>query len=223
VLAIFDDFINMPEISASILAADLSNLGAELATVDTADRIHVDVMDGHFVPNISFGFSIIETVQACTSLPIDIHLMVANPLDHIDRLTSLEVESVTVHVEATSKLDEFTDVLAEHDIASGMAINPNTDISKLTEYGDSPERITVMGVQPGFSGQRFQPEVLDRIEYLDNEFTTPIEVDGGITLERAHQSIEAGVDIIVSGSTIFESQNKRETIENLRDVKPRNI
>jgi ribulose-phosphate 3-epimerase len=208
----------MPDISPSILAADLSSLATELSAVENADRIHVDIMDGHLVPNITLGFPVLEAVQECTTLPVDVHMMVTNPLEHANRLALLQAESVTVHVEALRQVDELATTLAREDVSFGLAINPSTEIEAVTEYVDTLDRVTVMGVEPGFSGQEFQVQMVERIEHLNDVFRGTVEIDGGITVETAGQSINAGADVVVSGSAIFESNEKDRMIEKLRNA-----
>jgi len=208
----------MTEISPSILASDLSSLASELSTVETADRLHVDVMDGHFVPNIALGFPLVESIRACTSLPVDVHLMIANPIGYVDRIASLPVESATIHVEATDDVRAVAGALRDAGISPGVAINPGTDGAALDGCLEHVDRLTVMGVEPGFSGQEFQRSALERVERFDGRFPGDIEIDGGITAATARESAAAGADIVVSGSTVFDSQNRREMIETLRGV-----
>ncbi|MXR50994.1 ribulose-phosphate 3-epimerase [Halovenus sp. WSH3] len=208
----------MPEVSPSILASDLSNLAEVLSAVETADRLHIDIMDGHFVPNISMGFPIVESLQGHTPLPIDLHMMVANPLELIDRVSTLDIDSATIHVEAIEDVSAFKRRAETAGITTGLAINPETDIDGLGPQLSEINRITVMGVTPGFTGQTFQPEVLEKVELLDETFDGRIEVDGGITLETARQCVGAGADILVSGSTIFQSDDEVKTIDALRTV-----
>lgn len=206
----------MTEVAPSIFAGDLSTVADELAEIRTADRIHVDVMDGHFVPNLALGFHFVGCVRNATSLPLDIHLMVSNPLDHVDRLESLPADSVTVHVEALSGVVELQRLMLSDVPSIGLAVNPETNLDTVTEFLDDVPRITVMGVEPGFSGREFRTEVLAKIERLNELYDGLIEIDGGVTVEIAGKSVAAGADIVVSGSAIFGSENRQEKIEALR-------
>lgn len=206
----------MTELSTSILASDLSDIRSELGEVETADRIHVDVMDGHFVPNLSIGFPTVESIQHATQLPIDIHLMIENPSDHIDRFVALDIDSITIHIEATTEIEPIRRKAAANGITTGVAINPSTDLSRIKPYLNEVERLTVMGVEPGFAGQSFLPETINRIDRLDSMYSGVIEIDGGITVETARKSTRAGANIVVSGSTIFESQDRHNMIKTLR-------
>lgn len=206
----------MVQIAPSVLASDLSCLQSELDTVETADRIHVDLMDGHFVSNISFGFPLIDAVTACTTLPVDLHVMVSNPKRHLDRFASLDVNSISVHVEATDAVPAISERLAAQGITPGIALNPSTPIEEIRPFADLVERIVLMGVEPGFSGQPFVRDTIDRIERVNADFTHPIEVDGGIDRSVAGACIDAGADVLVSGSTIFESSDRQRTIRELR-------
>lgn len=206
----------MIQISPSILAADLASLGSEIATVEDADRLHLDVMDGHFVPNISFGLPVINSIQHTVSLPLDVHLMTTDPARHIDRLINSPIDSISFHSETT---DDFTPLVAEiqqHDIEAGIAISPETSVDTIQPVLDTLDKVTVMSVIPGFTGQTFIPSVLQKVKHLAETGDMTVEIDGGINEQRAGQSVAAGADIIVSGSTIFNSGDRAAAIERLR-------
>ena len=206
----------MAQISASVLAADFLALGSELGAVETADRLHLDVMDGHFVPNISFGPSVIEAVQRRSSNPLDVHLMATDPASHVQRLVDLDVESITVHAEATDCLPALAARIRDAGIDPGVAINPETDVAAVESALSDFSRVVVMGVVPGFTGRDFVPTVLEKIEQLAERGGVTVEVDGGIDERWAARSADAGAEIVVSGSTIFGSDDRAATIEALR-------
>lgn len=208
----------MTQVSASVLAADLANIQTELISVEPVDRLHLDIMDGHFVPNISFGSPLIERIQQLTEKPLDVHLMATQPNKHVRRLLDLDVDSITVHVEAVDDLQALMQTIQKYGIDVGVALNPGTSLGTVESVITAADRVVVMGVEPGFTGQKFTPKVLKKVEKLDTDYNTTIEIDGGITVEYAYQSIEAGADIIVSGSTIFDSSNRKDRIAELRSV-----
>lgn len=206
----------MVAVSASLLAADAAALRDEIATVATADRIHIDIMDGHFVPNLAFGFPTVERLAECTDLPIDLHMMVSNPQQHVGRLGDLNVESVTVHVESEADIPGICEQLRREGKTPGIALNPNTDIDTIEPAIDTVDRVTVMGVLPGFSGQSFVSDTTSKIEQIRNKGSHRIEVDGGIDTTVAGACVDAGADILVSGSTIFDAVDRENIIQQLR-------
>lgn len=208
----------MVEVSTSILAADTIALQSEINSVKTADRIHIDVMDGHFVPNIAFGFPTIKRVTNYSDLPIDIHLMIANPERYLDRLINLNPTSITVHAEAIDDVQLVYENLNRHEVKLGLAVNPETQLNRIEPVADYIDRITIMGVNPGFSGQSFDSNTIERINVVNKKYNHPIEVDGGVGTDVSGACIDAGADILVSGSTIFESSNREKVIQMLRNV-----
>jgi ribulose-phosphate 3-epimerase len=208
----------MAQVSASILASNFLNLETELISIQTADRLHIDVMDGHFVPNISFGPAIIEAVQRGSSMPIDVHLMATNPHTHLQWLVDFDVQNITIHAEAADCLPTLAKHIRDAGIDPGVAINPETDVSVVESAFSHFSRVVVMGVDPGFAGQRFLPSVLHKIEFLADGGDIIVEVDGGIDEWWGAECIEAGADILVSGSTIFSSDDRPATIDSLRNL-----
>ena len=208
----------MTQVSASILACDFLTLESELISVETADRLHIDVMDGHFVPYISFGPAIIEAVHRGSSMPLDVHLMGTDPHTHLKWLVDHEVESITVHAETTDCLRTLAEYVREAGVVPGVAINPETDVSVVDSALADFSKVVVMGVVPGFTGQNFMPSVLEKIELLSNRGDVIVEVDGGIDKWWGARSIEAGADTLVSGSTIFESDDRAASIEKFRKL-----
>jgi ribulose-phosphate 3-epimerase len=212
----------MVEVSTSILAADTISLQSEINSVKTADRIHIDVMDGHFVPNIAFGFPTIKRVTNYSDLPIDIHLMIANPERYLDRLINLNPTSITVHAEAIDDVQLAYENLNGHEIKLGLAVNPETQLNRIEPVADYIDRITIMSVNPGFSGQSFDSNTIERIKVANKKYNCPIEVDGGVDTDVFKACIDAGADILVSGSTIFRSSNREKMIRLLRNGEPSN-
>lgn len=206
----------MVQISPSVLAADLASLKSEIATVENSDRLHLDVMDGHFVPNISFGPPVIKSIQRTTSLPLDVHLMATDPSRHIERLIGLPIDSISFHSETTDDLTPLVAEIQRHGMAAGVAISPETSVDAIQPVLDSLDKVVVMGVKPGFTGQTFVPSVLQKVEDLAENNNIVVEIDGGINEQWAEQSIAAGADIVVSGSTIFDSEDREATIRRLR-------
>ena len=216
-------------LAPSILSCDFSNLEKELKELEKegVDLIHVDVMDGHFVPNISIGIPIIQTLKKIASPPMDIHLMIENPDDFATKFIDAGhpyVKIVTVQIESCKLLYKTVSEIKSRGVMAGVAINPATPIGAIDQVIDFIDLVLVMTVEPGFSGQKFIPETLPKIkkirEIIDRkEGNKPlIEADGGIKLENIKEIAEAGVDVIVSGSGIYKSKNYTETIKKMRNI-----
>ncbi len=205
-------------VAPSILAADFGKLAEEIQDVEKAgcDLIHVDVMDGSFVPNISIGPCVVSSVRSSTKLPLDVHLMIDDPIRYVEDFRSAGADWITVHVEATDKLGETIAKIKELGAKVGLSLRPKTSIDTLKPYLDQIDLILIMTVEPGFGGQSFMEEMIQKVRDLRGEFKGLISVDGGISPETAIVAKQAGVDILVAGSSIFKKQNRKEIIEELR-------
>jgi len=212
----------MIKVGPSILSADFSCLGEEIKKVELAgaDLLHVDVMDGHFVPNITIGPAVVKDIRRITRLPLDVHLMIENPCDLVDRFVQAGSDMITVHIEAvsSSKFKILSSRLRKRGIKVGISLNPATPISKITNLLDSADFVLVMSVNPGFSGQSFIPTVLPKIKKLRANFNKDIAVDGGINEETARLVIKAGANILAAGSYIFGAKNTKLAIERIRNA-----
>ncbi|GJL54425.1 MAG: ribulose-phosphate 3-epimerase [Nitrospirales bacterium] len=212
-----------PLIAPSILSADFSRLAEAVSLVEAAgaDWIHIDVMDGHFVPNLTVGPPIVEAVRKVTTLPLDVHLMMTNPDAFIGEFADAGADVLTVHVEACSHLHRTLQSIKERNVKAGVTLNPATSVSTLEEVIHEADLILVMSVNPGFGGQTFIPaclEKISRIRQILNSGKNPglLEVDGGINLHNAGSIIKAGADVLVSGSAIFGSDDFSITIQQMR-------
>lgn len=215
--------ISSVKVAPSILSADFARLADEVALVEKAgaDMIHVDVMDGHFVPNLTVGPPIVEALRAVTQLPLDVHLMITNPDGFIDDFVQAGADIITVHVETCPHLHRTIQSIRERGVKPGVTLNPATPLEQTEEILSEIALLLIMSVNPGFGGQTFIPSSLQRIrkaraliEQTGSEAL--IEVDGGIKVENAQDIIKAGADILVAGSAIFGSKNYEETIRGLR-------
>ena len=202
------------QISPSILSADFSQLGNEIKRLEEggADMIHVDVMDGHFVPNLTIGPPVIKALRKYTKLPFDVHLMISPVHKYIEDYAKAGANIITIHPEATSNLKESIDLIKKLNVKVGVSLNPDTKINVIENILDQIDLVLVMSVYPGFGGQKFIPEVVEKIENLrkikkDKSFNFDIEVDGGINFENNKIVIKAGANILVSGTTIFKENN----------------
>ena len=204
-------------IAPSLLAADFSRLTEEVKAIENtkAKWLHLDVMDGNFVPNISFGADIIKAIRKNSNLYFDAHLMIENPEWYIDTIADAGVESISIHVEATKHLDRALQLIKKRGLKAGVAINPATDIAFLDNIYEKLDLILVMTVNPGFGGQKFLTQMLEKIRKIRNKFPhIDIQVDGGINNETAKLVIEAGANILVAGSYVF-SGNYSEKVNSL--------
>lgn len=215
--------MTMKMIAPSILAADFSRLGEEIRAVEAAgaDWIHIDVMDGHFVPNITMGPLVVEAVKRVTSLPIDVHLMIENPDRYIPAFADAGAALISVQVEACNHLNRTLQLVGECSCRPGVALNPSTPLSSLTWVLDDVEYVLIMSVNPGFGGQSLIPNTLDKIKALRSMIrkrggSTLIQVDGGVNADTIAAIASAGVDVFVAGSAIFGSTNYTDTIDTLR-------
>ena len=202
------------QISPSILSADFSNLEKDIKKLETAgaDMIHVDVMDGHFVPNITIGPPVIKALRSKTSLPFDVHLMIDPVHKYIKDFANAGADIITIHPEATPNLQESIDEIKSYKKKVGISLNPDTKISIVEEYLDKIDLILIMSVYPGFGGQKFILEVLEKIKSLKvlkdkKKLNFDIEVDGGINFSNFKSVINAGANVLVSGTTIFKENN----------------
>ena len=202
------------QVSPSILAADFSQLGNEIKRLEEggADLIHVDVMDGHFVPNLTIGPPVIKALKKNCSIKFDVHLMISPVHKYIEAYSNAGADIITIHPEATDDLSASISKIKELKKKAGVSLNPETKVSVIEQHLEKIDLVLIMSVNPGFGGQKFMPEVLDKIKELkniqkDKNINFDIEIDGGINFENSKIAIEAGANILVSGTTIFKSNN----------------
>ena len=202
------------QISPSILSADFSQLGAEIKRLEEggADMIHVDVMDGHFVPNLTIGPPVIKALRKHCSLKFDVHLMISPVHKYIKAYADAGADIITIHPEATQSLGESIKTIKDLNKEVGVSLNPESKIDLISEFLDQIDLVLIMSVNPGFGGQKFMPEVLDKIKQLkkiqqDKDLNFDIEIDGGINFENCKIAIDAGANILVSGTTVFKSND----------------
>ena len=202
------------KISPSILSADFSNLGEEIKKLEKAgaDMIHVDVMDGHFVPNLTIGPPVIKALRKYTNIPFDVHLMINPVHKYIKDYAESGADIITIHPEATVSLQESIDEIKKYKKKVGLSLNPDTKIEVIEKYLNQIDLVLVMSVFPGFGGQKFIKDVLKKIERISeikdkNSFKFDIEVDGGINFSNFKEVLEAGANVLVSGTTIFKENN----------------
>ena len=215
----------MKYIAPSILSADFSKLGDEIGSVEKAgaDWIHVDVMDGHFVPNITIGPLIVEAARRITSLPLDVHLMIENPDRYIEDFAKAGADLISVQVEACSHLNRTIQMIKSLDLSAGVVLNPSTPLSAIEWILEDVDFVMIMSVNPGFGGQKFIPNSIDKIRALrkmiqDRELSVLIEIDGGMNEKTIKNVSDAGVDVFVAGSAIFKSPDYKETISKFRKL-----
>ena len=212
------------KISPSILSCDFSEIGSEIGKLNNsgADLIHIDVMDGHFVPNLTFGPPVISKIRKCSKLPFDVHLMISPVEKYIQDYANAGADIITFHPEATDNIQRTIDVIKSCKKKVGISLNPETPSTIIENYLKEIDLILIMSVNPGFAGQKFIPEVLEKVKFfrskIENEnLNIDIEIDGGIDFETAPLAIKAGANILVSGTTIFKGKNNiSENIKNLR-------
>ena len=216
------------EIAPSILSADFAHLAREIEKVEKAGAhlIHLDVMDGHFVPNMTIGPPVVRWIRKITSLPLDAHLMIEKPERYIDDFIQAGVNWLSVHVEADAHLDRTLHHLKENGVKAGVAMNPGTALGSLDQVLPVADYILIMTVNPGFGGQKFIPYTLKKINQLrqsvvSNRYSIRIEVDGGIGPGNLHEVLTAGAEIIVAGSAIFSSKDAGKTVQEMKGIAER--
>ena len=213
----------MVKIAPSILSSDFARLGEEIKAVEKggADYIHVDVMDGHFVPNITIGPVVVKAVRRVTSLPLDVHLMISNPADYIAQFADAGSDILMVHAEACIHLDRVVQQIRDRGVKAGVALNPHQPISILEYVLQDLDQVLIMTVNPGFGGQSFIEGILPKISALretiqNRGLKVAIEVDGGVKVNNAKRIADAGADVLVAGSAIFGTENYGQTIDRFR-------
>lgn len=208
------------QISPSILSSDFSRLAEEIAAVERAgaDMLHLDIMDGHFVPNITFGPAIVAAIKKVASVPLDVHLMIENPDNYIDDFASAGADILTIHVEACMHLQRAMRQIREKGMKSGAALNPSTPVENLAYVVDDLDMALIMSVNPGFSGQKFIPQVMEKISRTRKLVGAKIDiqVDGGVTPDNAADVAKAGANILVAGSAVFSKPDYGKAIAALK-------
>jgi len=215
----------IPKVAPSVLSSNFGNLNKEIQLINqsSAYSIHIDVMDGVFVPNISFGQPIVKTLSLISKKPLDIHLMIVNPLKFIDDFVFNNTLNITIHYESTNKIEETLDYIKSKNIKSGLAIKPNTTIDEIESFIKNVDVLCLMSVNPGFSGQNFIKKTFTRLKQLKKliekkRLSTLIQVDGGVNNTNAKKLFDLGADILVSGNYIFKSANPAKEIEYLNNL-----
>jgi len=208
-------------ISPSILSADFSKLGEEIKAVEQAgaDMLHLDIMDGHFVPNITFGPTVVAAIKSVATVPLDVHLMIENPDYYIDEFVSVGADILTLHVESCLHMQRALRLVRDRGVKSAISLNPSTPVGSLKYLLQDLDMVLVMSVNPGFSGQKFIPQVMEKIRHA-RELVGPdmdIQVDGGVTPSNAAEIVRAGANILVAGSAVFSQPDYSKAIAALRD------
>ena len=208
---------NNIKISPSILASDYANLQSELDRISTSDLIHVDVMDGHFVPNISIGAPVVASIKKVCNVPFDVHLMISNPLDYVEDFANAGADIICFHTECDSDVEKTVDKIISLGKKPALAIKPATPVDDVVKYLDKLSMVLVMTVEPGFGGQSFMESTMPKIEAIRKiNPDIDIEVDGGINLETIKIASRAGANVFVAGSAVFKSENPAQTIALLK-------
>lgn len=215
----------MPLIAPSMLSSDFSQLGVavELINNSEADWFHLDVMDGVFVPNITFGMPVIKAMKAAARKPFDVHLMIVQPARYVEAFAAAGADILSVHLEASPHLHRTLQAIRAAGMKAGVAINPHTPVSALDDMLELIDVVCMMSVNPGFGGQSFIPRTMDKIRtlrqmILEQKTETLIEIDGGVTLENAAEIVAAGADVLVAGNTVFGSSNPAAMIAALKQM-----
>lgn len=211
------------KLAPSILSADFAKLLDDVKKIEAggADYIHVDVMDGHFVPNISFGAPVMKCLNGKTSVPYDVHLMIENPDDYIEDFVTAQTEYITVHQEACRHLHRTIQNIKSKGVKAGVSINPATPVETLSCILEDVDLVLIMSVNPGFGGQKFIPSAVSKVKELaalkkERNLNFVIEIDGGVTLDNAKMLEEAGVELAVAGSAVFKTENAAETVRRFK-------
>lgn len=215
----------MPIIAPSLLSCNFLQLKSECTMLNNskADWFHVDVMDGVFVPNISFGLPILQQIRTATTKVLDVHLMIVNPDKYIDAFKAAGADILTVHIEACTHLHRTLQHIKSVGMKAGVAINPHTNVNQIDDVLSDIDVVCLMSVNPGFGGQSFIPNTINKIKQLRQKIDalsleTKIEIDGGVTLDNASSIIHAGANVLVAGNTVFKSANPTKTIEDLYNI-----
>jgi len=215
----------MIEIVPSILSADFARLAEEIARVERGGvrMLHLDVMDGHFVPNLTIGPPVVESIRKTTRLHLDVHLMIENPERYVEEFVKAGANSVSVHYEAARHLDGTLHLIQDAGAQAGVVLNPATPVEILEDILEVADYVLLMSVNPGFGGQKLIPYVLDKVRKLDSmrrekKLALPIEIDGGVHLENLAEVVRAGCDWIVTGSAIFHSPDAEATVRQMREI-----
>ncbi len=217
--------MNTTKIAPSILSADFSRLADEIIKIDEAgaDLVHIDVMDGHFVPNLTFGPPVVAAIRKVTKLPFDVHLMVTNPQDLIVPFVKAGADIITIHAETAPHMHRLIQNIKECGKRAGISLNPSTPLAVIEEVLSDVDMILIMSVNPGFGGQKFIPNAIDKIARLktmidERKLTVEIEVDGGINAATAQQVIAAGANILVAGSAVYGAPDIKQAIKSIRGI-----